>query len=243
MESDLQHRPLLWLESVGLHFSLSYKNAYKLIDVAFSQGILMGGGVRTMQTLQSATHVVMDKTGTLTEGRLQVIDSCFDQDLKLNRNLCYRLLAGAEVEEARVHPVAKAVFKWALSNTQQGSDSISGDAVSDTRDLKRELGRGVRCEVRAHSDEWIMVHVGQLIFLEEHGIAVPKARDLNDTQASMVHFAFAGRYGGHVCVRDTLRSEASVVVASLLQDGIEITMVRSTASLFTLRSGLIAISS
>jgi cation transport ATPase len=199
--------------------------AYTTVDVAFSQGVLLGGGIRTMQALQQATHVVMDKTGTLTEGRLKVVDCHFSQDLRLNKQLCYRLLAAAEVEEARVHPVAKAVFKWALSHAQQEKGSTDVDVVSETRNLVRVLGKGVSCEVRGHSDEWITVHVGHSAFLEENDITLPAVHDFIDTDASVAHFAFGVRYAGRIHVQDTVRQEAYTVVSSLLQEGLEVSMV------------------
>ncbi|KAJ4363615.1 hypothetical protein N0V83_009911 [Neocucurbitaria cava] len=128
------------------------------VDAAYAQGVLLSGGIRTMEHLQAATHVVMDKTGTLTEGRLNVISCHFDEELRLNRTICYRLLAAAEVEEARVHPVAKAIFKWALSNTQQIEQSEAISMVPKTRNLTQVLGKGVQCEVNAYLDEWILVH-------------------------------------------------------------------------------------
>lgn len=154
-----------------------------------------------MEGLEKATHVVMDKTGTLTEGRLNVISFQFDESLRLNRNLCYRLLAAAEVEEARVHPVAKAVFKWALAHSQSSERSTTSDAISRTRNLTRVLGKGVACEVNAHSDEWISVHVGTPTFLGENEIAIPPCAADYDTGASMVYFAFDKRYGGRLCVQ------------------------------------------
>jgi Cu+-exporting ATPase len=40
------------------------------IDAAWSRGILLVGGARTIEDVSQLTHLVMDKTGTLTEGRL-----------------------------------------------------------------------------------------------------------------------------------------------------------------------------
>lgn len=98
-----------------------------------------------MESLQKATHVVMDKTGTLTEGRLSVISCHFDESLKMSKQLCYRLLAAAEVEEARVHPVAKAVFKWALSSSQQDEKTVKPDTLAKVRNIVQAPGKGVQC--------------------------------------------------------------------------------------------------
>ncbi|CAO2651637.1 Nn.00g042070.m01.CDS01 [Neocucurbitaria sp. VM-36] len=195
------------------------------VDAAYAQGVLLSGGIQTMENLNKATHVVMDKTGTLTEGRLNVVSCQFDRGLRLNRTICYRLLAAAEVEEARVHPVAKAIFKWALSNTQQNERSTAMCTISKTRNLTQVLGKGVRCEVNAYLDEWIMVHAGTSAFLGENEIAIPSYEGEDILGASMVHFAFDKRYGGRICVRDTLRHEAPTVVNGLREDGLQMTML------------------
>lgn len=179
-----------------------------------------------MQALTETTHVVMDKTGTLTQGRLEVVQHCFSETLTHNCQLCYRLLAAAEFEEARVHPVAQAVFKWALSHTQL---SKSPQAVADTRNLQRVLGMGVSCEVRGHSDEWIPVHIGHAPFLSSHSITIPSQADQNP-EASTVHFAISNTYAGTLFIRDALRPEAPSVVTTLLNSGLHVTMLTGDTS-------------
>lgn len=171
------------------------------VDAAYAQGVLLSGGISTMEAIQKTTHVVMDKTGTLTEGRLTVVSCHFDDSLKLNKTLCYRLLSAAEMEEAPVHPVAKAVFKWALSSAQQIGNPEAPNTISKTRNLTQVLGKGIKCDVEAYPGEWVSVHVGNAAFLEENGIAVLPcaAEDLHE--ASMVYFAFDERYAGCLFVQ------------------------------------------
>jgi len=174
-----------------------------------------------MHALSSITHVIMDKTGTLTQGRLGVTSYYFIEGLRLNRQLCYRLLAAAEFEEARVHPVARAVLKWALSNAR----GRPLDLVPETRNLQRVLGMGVSCEVKGHSEEWIAVHVGQVSFLSSNGIIIPGTQYGDEPAASRVHFAFSNRYAGCLVIRDTVRPNASSVVTKLLESGRQVTML------------------
>lgn len=174
-----------------------------------------------MRALLSTTHIIMDKTGTLTQGRLSVVSHHFATDLRLNRQLCYRLLAAAEFEEARVHPVAGAVFKWALSDAH----GRPLDLVPETRNLQRVLGMGVSCEVKGHSDEWIAVHVGHASFLSSNNISIPSSQDNNEPATSRVHFAFANRYAGSLVIRDTVRPNASSVITKLLESGRQVTML------------------
>ncbi|KAI8938066.1 hypothetical protein NX059_005737 [Plenodomus lindquistii] len=211
------------------------------IDVAYSQGILLGGGIQTMQALRNATHVVMDKTGTLTRGHIEVVHCEFNSELRLNRHLCYRLLAAAEAEEARVHPVAKAVFKWALVGSHANSTGKTS-VVAETRSLKRVLGKGVSCEVKGYADEWIAVHIGQRRYLEESGIRIRESRSSMSVSGSMVYFAFDGQYGGGIEVQDAVREEALSVVSTFLSEGLEVSMLTgdsaAEASLISARLGI-----
>ncbi|KAH7359671.1 HAD-like domain-containing protein [Pyrenochaeta sp. MPI-SDFR-AT-0127] len=195
------------------------------VDAAYAQGVLLSGGISTMEAIQMATHVVMDKTGTLTEGRLNVVSCHFDSGMKLNKKLCYRLLSAAEVEEARVHPVAKAVFKWALSGAQQVEKSTALSMLSKTRNLTQVLGKGVKCDVEAYPGEWISVHIGTATFLVENEITIFPSSVKDFAGASLVYFAFDKQYAGCLSVQDTIRPEAPSVVSSLLDNGLQVTML------------------
>ncbi|CAG5184570.1 uncharacterized protein ALTATR162_LOCUS10975 [Alternaria atra] len=195
------------------------------VDAAYSEGILLSGGIRTMEALSKATHVVMDKTGTLTKGNLNVVIHHFDEQLTLNKDICYRLLAAAEAEDARVHPVAKAVFKWALTAGTSSGTMHFPEHVRQTRHLRSTPGKGMSCEVQAFTDVWIKVSIGTAGYLNQNGIEVAT----ESTETSKIYFAFDGRYGGYVYVQDTIRPEASSVIKRLLSDGLRVTMLTGDA--------------
>jgi Cu+-exporting ATPase len=196
------------------------------VDAAYSEGVLLSGGIRTMDALSKATHVVMDKTGTLTKGKLKVMSHHFDGELTLNKDMCYRLLAAAEAEDARVHPVAKAVFKWALAKSTPSETMPIPEHVKKTRHLISTPGRGTSCEVQAFANIWTKVSIGTTAYLHENGIEVAT----DSTEDSKVHFAFDGRYGGYLCVQDTIRPEAPSVIQSLLSDGLQVSMLTGDAA-------------
>lgn len=206
-------------------------------DVAHSKGVLISGGIRTMQVLTKTTHVVMDKTGTLTQGNLEVVHHEFNQNMRLNRQLSYRLLAAAEFEDACVHPVAKAILKWTLSQIQTNQ---SGRAIAPTRNLRHVLGMGVSGEVRGHSNEWISVHIGQASFLSSHNISISPSSLDQAPEASIVHFAFSNTHAGHFVLQDTLRPSAPKVVSALLHSGRMVTMLTgdTAAEAFRVSSSL-----
>ena len=191
------------------------------VDAAYSQGVLLSGGIRTMRALCKATYIVMDKTGTLTRGNLDVVSHHFDGEGRFNRDTCFRLLAAAEAEDARVHPVAKAVFKWALTMSNSSGMVRFSEHVNKTRNLRSVPGKGTSCQVQTLANVWTEVSIGSAAYLEKSGIEVA----LESIDASRVYFAFDRRYSGYICVQDTIRPEASSVIQSLLSDGLRVTML------------------
>jgi Cu+-exporting ATPase len=163
----------------------------------------------------------MDKTGTLTRGNLDVVSHRFDGGVRFNEDACFRLLAAAEAEDARVHPVAKAVFKWALTMSNSSGMTRSSEHVNKTRNLRSVPGKGTSCQVQTFANVWTEVSIGSAAYLKESGIEVA----LESIEASSVYFAFDGRYSGYICVQDTIRPEASSVIQSLLSDGLRVTML------------------
>lgn len=146
-----------------------------------------------MKALFKATHIVMDKTGTLTTGRLTVVSHHFEPALDIDPATCYQLLAAAEEEDARTHPVARAIFKWAL---QKAHELGLPQHATATRNLISVLGKGVSCEVKGPSAHWYHVTVGTLIFLENQGLS-SNISELDEAKGgSFVHFAINGCYGG-----------------------------------------------
>ncbi|KAH7085826.1 E1-E2 ATPase-domain-containing protein [Paraphoma chrysanthemicola] len=200
------------------------------VDAAYTKGILLNGGIKTMNAIRNITHIVMDKTGTLTEGRLSVLDHHFDDHVKINHAVLYRLLAAAESEEARFHPVAKAIFKWSLRQCYSGdSQSLAMGALPRTRNFERGTGEGLSCEVCAYPNTWIHVCIGTAKYLEQAGITIAhSASKLFDR--SVVHFAFDQQYGGYLHIQDTVRPEASNVLKGILGDGLQVSMLTGDAA-------------
>ncbi|KAH7095472.1 E1-E2 ATPase-domain-containing protein [Paraphoma chrysanthemicola] len=201
------------------------------VDAAYTKGILLNGGIKTMNAIRNVTHVVMDKTGTLTEGRLSVLDHHFDNHVKINQAVLYRLLAAAEAEEARFHPVAKAIFKWSLKQCYFGdSQSLTTGALPETRNVVRGTGEGVNCEVLAYPNTWIQVCIGTASYLGQAGITIARSASTRSDR-SVVHFAFDQQYGGYILIQDTVRPEAATVLKGILGDGLQVSMLTGDAAL------------
>jgi cation transport ATPase len=135
----------------------------------------------------------MDKTGTLTEGRLHV-DTCHFED-GIDATLCYRLLFLAEREIAQSHPAGKAVFQFALQQLKLVDVSV-GD-YSEVENYRYTPGQGVSCVVRAPGAACHSVLVGSRSFLMQSDILLAKPLGSEDISGlNEVFFALNGRFAG-----------------------------------------------
>lgn len=118
---------------------------------AADQGIIMRTG-EAFQAFRSVTHLVLDKTGTLTEGRpvVQEIEAIGDPDELLT--------IAAAAEAASEHPLGQAVVTAALDQ---------GLAIPTVQDFQALAGRGVSAVVGE-----ARVLVGRPEFLAENGVNV-----------------------------------------------------------------------
>jgi Cu+-exporting ATPase len=111
-----------------------------------SMGLLIKGG-EALEKLRRVNTIVLDKTGTLTEGRPRVTEAeISDDDLRLV----------AALERRSEHPLARAVWQFAETRVL---------TVPDAEDFRGETGRGVEARVEGHQ-----VLAGNQAFLKEHGV-------------------------------------------------------------------------
>lgn len=115
-------------------------------------GILIKSG-EALETAHSIDTVVMDKTGTVTEGKPKVTDVI---PLSVSREELVKLAAG--MEQGSEHPLAQAVLDYAAEQ------SLAPVSMSNYRTV---LGRGIEAD-----REDVHYLAGNEAFLKERGIAV-----------------------------------------------------------------------
>lgn len=153
--------------------------------------------------------MVMDKTGTLTEGRpevtrLQVAPGETEEGV---------LGIAATLEARSEHPLAKAILTEA---TRRGA------TWSSPEEFQSLTGSGVRAVLSG--DELFAGNVG---FLSDQGIAVDVDTVPIGTQ---VHVARGGRWIGLIELRDRIRPDASEAVSDLRALGLELAVVSGDAT-------------
>lgn len=177
-----------------------------------SRGSQLGILIRSAQVLEDTRGVntiVMDKTGTVTEGKLEVVDAVGFSD---DRNLMVR--ATAAVEARSEHPIAQAIATF-------GQKSGSLPAV---KNFESAPGGGVRGNVELDGATHTVV-VGQQSFLESEGISLTsdqqgKLRAQQERGFTTVIVALDGNVAGLLCLQDTPKSDAISAIEKLKSQGL-----------------------
>lgn len=95
-------------------------------DAGLARGVIIKGRFETMETMSRITHVVLDKTGTLTKGQPSVSRLRLLDPLHKMTTDHLMLLCAAERDSHLSHPVGRAVFQWAFSQLDSESSSRVG---------------------------------------------------------------------------------------------------------------------
>ena len=182
------------------------------IMVATGRGALSGVLVKNADALERLAAVdvlVVDKTGTLTEGRPAV--AALEAVAPFTKDEVVRLAAA--LERASEHPLGAAIVAAA------GTGPLP--LVSEFRSV---TGRGVAGRVAGHD-----VLVGSLRFLEEARVETTALAALaaahQEEGRTAVTVAVDGRPAGLVAVADPVQASAPAALAALRADGIEIVLL------------------
>jgi Cu+-exporting ATPase len=172
-------------------------------------GVLVKGG-EALQRAGDVTTVVLDKTGTITEGKPAVVDVWMadgsDDEV---------LRAAAAVEAWSAHPLAEAIVRSARDR---------GLAISEAREFAAEPGRGTRAAVDKH-----VVVVGNTPWLIEQGIDPSRAgaavAQFARDGKTPVLVAIDGALRGVLAVADPIRATSAEAIAALRRLGLHVVMV------------------
>lgn len=191
------------------------------------QGVLVKNA-EALEILERADILVVDKTGTLTEGKPRLVGvepvAGFPADELL------RLVAS--LERGSEHPLASAIVQGAAAK---------GLPLAEARDFQSITGKGVSGTVQRHT-----VLLGSTSLLAEHGIATdplePRALELRREGQTVMLAAIDGRPAGLVSVADPIRVSAPEAIRTLRADGLRLLLLtgdhRTTAEAVARKLGL-----
>src|SRR5579864_8231643 len=161
------------------------------------RGILVRGA-SVLQRAAKVDTVVFDKTGTITEGRFEII-----RIIALDRTQDELLAIAGAVERASDHPLARVIVEQA---------QLRGLALPSPENAQVEPGRGVMAELGAR--RW---RVGNAAFVTQDG-ASPPSELLNQADslgATSVWISEDGRLAGAILLRDRVRDGVEVCIRGL----------------------------
>jgi Cu+-exporting ATPase len=175
------------------------------VMVATGRGATAGILVKNAEALELLSKVdtiVIDKTGTLTEGKPKVVAVELDQS---------HLSMVAAVERASEHPLANAIV------------AAASDIGTATK-VETIAGQGIRGKVDGHD-----VAIGNAAFIGDVSALEEKANVHRATGATVVFVSIDGKPAGLIAVADPIKPTTAEALRALREKGIAITMLTGDA--------------
>jgi Cu+-exporting ATPase len=184
-----------------------------------------------LETLEKVTTIVVDKTGTLTEGKPRLVT--VEPLSNLDSTTLLRLVAS--LEHVSEHPLAAAIV---------GGARERGVALSEVRDFASVTGKGVTGTVDGRS-----VAIGNLRHVEalglDPGVLRDRAEALRRDGQTVMFVAVDGRPAGLVGVADPIKATTTEAIQALHREGVKVVMLtgdnRTTAEAVARSVGIDAI--
>ena len=166
----------------------------------------------TLENTSRLTAIVLDKTGTLTEGKPKVTDVVAFNEFTERDILNYE----ASVEAGSNHPLAKAIMEEAEKRGAVPLESIEK--------FESVAGHGLRAIINGKT-----VLAGKEKLLTDNKVEIGSAREVLDRLASegktLSLIAIDGKLAGVAAAADTIKPTAKKTIAGLKQLGIEVAMI------------------
>ncbi len=190
-------------------------------------GILIKGG-QALEMAHQVDAVILDKTGTITEGKPTVTDIVdapwIDQDTLLSY--------AASAEKGSEHPLADAIVAYAVEKGVEVVEPSTFEAVP---------GRGVRAGIGEST-----VLIGNALLMEGNGVRVGgwknRADTLSDMGRTSMYVAVDGKMAGMVAVADVVKPSSRGAIRIMRSMGLEVAMLtgdnRSTAEAIARQVGI-----
>ncbi|MBK9177433.1 MAG: copper-translocating P-type ATPase [Flavobacteriales bacterium] len=184
----------------------------------------------SLERARNITAIVLDKTGTITEGKPEVVEAMGLDETEVSG----ALLA---IESRSTHPLADAVVRHLQSAKAGHGDPVASTHAERSRSgvdlpdvsptiagFEDMTGKGVKATIDGTT--WL---VGSRRLIEEHGIAIgPEYRDTEKRWQEAAHtviwFADAKQVRAAIAIADRIKPSAAEAIARLKDAGIKVYM-------------------
>lgn len=192
------------------------------LGLATPVAIMVGNGVgakngvlfknaTSLETTGKVSYVLLDKTGTITNGTPVVTDIIPNENYTQDDLLSY----ASSLESKSEHPLAKAVVQKAIDSNIKTLDttdfkSLTGNGVSATINGKTVVGGSVK-------------HISSITNIDEN--IIKQADDLATKGKTPLLFVMDNRLLGIIAVADVVKSDSPKAIKELQNMGIKVVMV------------------
>jgi Cu+-exporting ATPase len=187
------------------------------IMVAVGRGAHAGIIVRNAEALESLAKVdtlVVDKTGTLTEGKPRVANIVVFDESGVSREELLRLVAN--MERASEHPLAQAIV---------GATDAEKVLTESVEEFRATPGGGAEGKVAGKR-----VLAGTATFLKERGVQLPAGKSMGvltvgAASVTTVYAAVDGQAAGAFLLTDKVKSSSAGAIQQLKSEGVRVVML------------------
>ena len=177
------------------------------IMVGMGKAVKHGIWFKDASAMEEAAHVdavVLDKTGTLTEGRPQVAAVYYVPDSGFDEDALYRIAAA--VEQNAAHPLARAIVSAAQARSLE---------IPSAQNAQTVVGAGITAEVEGVG----LVKAGKAEFAE---LTLPKLSDGVWDIASIVAVSVDNKPIGAFALADALKADTAEAIGRLKKHNIDV---------------------
>ena len=180
------------------------------VGKAAESGMLIRNG-EALQTASNITAMILDKTGTITEGAPKVTDIIVTSDMAQTEIL----QLAASIESGSEHPLAQAIVESALEQQIELLKITSFDAITG-------LGVQAKCD-----DKRLLL--GNAKLMAKNGVeltnAVSQTKKLAEQAKTPMYFAINGKLSAIIAVADPIKHDSIAAIERLQANGIKVIML------------------
>jgi len=171
----------------------------------------------SLERARNITAIVLDKTGTITEGKPEVVEAIGLDDA----NIATALLA---IESRSEHPLAEAVVRHLSSSGAKAGATGEPPTDNQVSEFQSITGKGIKATINGTT--WL---AGNRRLLEDHGITIPpeyrtNERSWADAAHTVIWLADERHVRAAIAIADRIKPSAKEAIARLKKENVKVYM-------------------